>query len=65
MYTTWMRRSGGGGGESAVSAKCNNLSETVWEFCSTQRAWVSAENLPGSKNNIADHMLRNFNENIE
>ena len=48
-----------------VSQKCNNLSKFIWEFCTGQGVWISAEHIPGSKNNIADHMSRKFNENTE
>ena len=47
------------------SIPCDKLAHEIWEFCISQKFWLSASHIPGTKNVTADYHSREFNDNTE
>ena len=47
------------------SVSCNELAQSLWEWCILRNIWVSAQYLPGVENTVADAKSRTFNDNLE
>ena len=47
------------------SIPCDKLAHEIWEFCISQKFWLSASHIPGTKNVTAHYHSREFNDNTE
>ena len=47
------------------SPSLNSLSRTLWEWCDERSIIISAQQIPGKENLVADSLSRQFSSNLE
>ena len=47
------------------SRRCNEIAQSIWEFCRQRYLWITASHLPGHLNVVADHHSRVFDDKTE
>ena len=47
------------------SPRCNEIAQSIWEFCRQRYLWITASHLPGHLNVVADHHSRVFDDKTE
>ena len=47
------------------SLSCNQITQAIWNWCISNKIWISAAHIPGRENVVADHESRRVNLDAE
>ena len=57
---TYIRKMGG-----SKSMKCNEIANSIWNWCIEESVWLTVSHIPGKKNVEADKKSRIFDDHTE